>query len=198
MFKKKKLKEKDINKNNFTEKKHTINKIKKQETKYTVFLVIFFMVLFSIIGYNILVFNDKDLENIVLEKDETLENLTFTSPSITLNENDILDDDKGLEKKPYRLRIENNKSTKVKYTVFLEEDKFAQKTCGCNNNNNYLLKYSLDKKNISIFNNDTPIIREIREKSKEEILITLWLDKNSSLTENFHFHGHFVLKEIKG
>ena len=41
MFKKKKLKEKDINKNNFTEKKHTINKIKKQETKYTVFLVIF-------------------------------------------------------------------------------------------------------------------------------------------------------------
>ena len=119
MFKKKKLKEKDINKNNFTEKKHTINKIKKQETKYTVFLVIFFMVLFSIIGYNILVFNDKDLENIVLEKDETLENLTFTSPSITLNENDILDDDKGLEKKPYRLRIENNKSTKVKYTVFL-------------------------------------------------------------------------------
>ena len=198
MFKKKKLKEKDINKNNFTEKKHTINKIKKQETKYTVFLVIFFMVLFSIIGYNILVFNDKDLENIVLEKDETLENLTFTSPSITLNENDILDDDKGLEKKPYRLRIENNKSTKVKYTVFLEEDKFEKKTCGCNNNNNYLLKYSLDKKNISIFNNDTPIIREIREKSKEEILITLWLDKNRSLTENFHFHGHFVLKEIKG
>ena len=51
---------------------------------------------------------------------------------------------------------------------------------------------------ISIFNNDTPIIREIREKSKEEILITLWLDKNRSLTENFHFHGHFVLKEIKG
>ena len=59
MARKKRLKKSDINKNNSIEISGSINRLKSQESKYTLFLVIFFMIIFCIICYYTLSFNDK-------------------------------------------------------------------------------------------------------------------------------------------
>lgn len=188
----KKLKLKDINKNSAIEKKYTINKIKKQELKYTIILVSVFMLIFTFLGYKLLAFNENDLK--VSIKKNTLESFGFNSPVVLLTKNNIFDE---INSKCYILKIDNKKNKNLKYQILFVSDDENKQICGCKNINNFTIKYSVNNK-VKVLDNSL-IVNEgvVSANSLEEILIKIGFDKNSFLTENSHFHGHFVIEEIK-
>jgi len=204
MGKNKKLKKNDINRNGSVEVRHSIDKIKAQERKYTVILVVFFMLLFCGIGYATLTFNKNaivsDLKGGRESSLATREEFTSSGELITLSSDSVLSDRAGLETKEYSVSLENNTSKNVKYQILLENDFFAIHNCGCTDTmiDNQFIRYSIDGANPQNFT-DTGIIYEgeLTSEEKRDVSIKLWLTENATVGDNDHFHGHFILKKIK-
>ena len=121
-----------INKNGKIEKKHIINKMKNKEFKYTFILVMVFMVAFVIIGYNALKFDNNlllnDIKNIKIA-----ENVSSSSQTILLTDNDIMKDEEGLSSYVYKINVKNDTSNAVSYQLNLVKDENVLSICDCSN-----------------------------------------------------------------
>lgn len=196
MAKLKKLKLKDINRNSAIEKKYTINKIKRQELKYTIFLVVFFMLTFCFIGYKLLFINQDDL--VLNENNNSIKSLGFASSTVLLTKEDIFNDKDFLKSKNYLLQIDNYNRNDIEYQVLFREDYDAIKKCGCINSNN-IIKYSIDNKTTNFLDNNKVIFKgKIKSNSSNEILVRVWFSKENKINDELHFHGEFELEQIKG
>lgn len=200
MRKRKKLKETDINKNSAIEIKHSINKIKEQEGKYTIILVVFFMILFSIIGYFTLSFNkERIFDGKSLKSDS---NILESSPKVLLTSKNIMTDELGLSSEVYTIEVNNSNSRQVNYQLIFYQDAVSEDECACNNKTFDIsnVKYSIDGD--TVHNLDSGYGRIIKngtlEANGEEIInIRMWLDsKLSSISKvGYHLHGHFAVQE---
>lgn len=196
-MRRKKLKVRDINKNNSINVKGTINKIKEKEAKYTVFLVIFFMILFCGVGYLALSLNNKNVE--LNEKNQKLMGISTSASIATLTKEDVKSDEEGLDSDKYVINIENNLEENLIYELHFEEDEFIARKCECDMGTitDGSIKYSLDGKNIKTFTGEDMIIKtgNLSLGESESISITVWLDENLDSEHLGHFHGHFVLQK---
>lgn len=194
------LRKKHINKNGNIQKKHTINKIKSRETKYTIILVVFFMLCFCIIGYNVLSFNPTPLLNDVKGVSSN-RYVTSSSQVVTLTDDDIMSDANGLVSTSYKVVVDNTTAQEVSYQLLFERDRDMTLLCECSDRvfNSSQIKYSLNGTDVNVFNEDM-VIKEVtlNQGDSEEIYLKLWIDSSVMNVRDYHFHGHFVLKEIKG
>lgn len=186
-----KLKAEDINKNNGKEISHTINKIKANERKYTIILVIFFIALFLTMGYFLL---SSDVKKIYNSYNSTL---IIKAPSIKLTDKDVMNDSMGLKKDYFKIELVNNTEQDLNYRVILKEDVNLKRKCGCTNDsfdmNN--IRYTFDDKNIKKINNNLNVIETGILKSYESsnLHLRIWLNNN----DGSHFHGKIIIEKMK-
>lgn len=196
MARKKRLKKSDINKNNSIEISGSINRLKSQESKYTLFLVIFFMIIFCIIGYNTLSFNDKVM---IYGKSDDISTDYVSSKSelVTLTENNVLSDEAGLLSKNINVEIENGSDFELNYRIIFKQDDNIVLSCGCLDKkiDSSLIKFSIDGEKIQQLNGEMVITEGSLEPSKNIVIpVKMWVSEEVS-NKDLHFHGHFVLEE---
>lgn len=186
-----KLKAEDINKNNGKEISHTINKIIANERKYTIMLVMFFIVLFLTMGYFLLSSDIRKINN------NYNSNITIKAPSILLTDDDVMDDSQGLNSNNIELEIINNTEVDTNYRIVLKEDINEKKKCGCINEsfNVKNIRYSFDGNNIKKISNNLNVVATgvLKSYEKEKLNFRMWLSNN----DGSHFHGKFVIEKIK-
>ena len=102
---KKKLKQANINRNTSIEVSHTIKKIKENERKYTIILVIFFMIIIGIVGYNVLTIDNDELYSNIKTASANSPYLSLSSTNITLTNKNIMSEKNGLKSKKYAISI---------------------------------------------------------------------------------------------
>jgi len=201
----KKLRLQDINKNAVTEKKHSINKIKRQETKYTIILVIFFMILFCVIGYNTLVFNYNYESN---SNWDISSNVEFFGSNVLLTKDNQMPDSLGANSKEYQVSLLNKSNNSGHYQVLFTTNSILEEACGCKssqmilNNTRFMINGEvLDRgdSEVSIYEDNSLVIADVfLEKNKSiDLSVRLWVDNGVIISSSEHFHGHFVFQEIK-
>ena len=178
----------------------TTKKIKKNEGKYTFLLVLFFILLFVVIGYFTLrVQEGNNVPNTNNSKIASEFRITSSGEVITLTAKDILPDAKGLMKDGYVLNYKNESSENIKYRIRLVRDKDMEKECDCTNRQiNYEnIKYSLDGINIGTLTDSDMVLTEgvINSDNDATLNVKLWVDKNYN-EKDHHFHGHLEIEEI--
>ncbi|MBQ6323247.1 MAG: hypothetical protein IJI22_00250 [Bacilli bacterium] len=195
MAKLKKLSSNDINKNSSVQVSHSINKIKENELKYTIILVIIFMVVFAFAGYiSLRVSNDYINDKVFYNY-----NLAFSTNSVTLTNRNILSDENGLKSKGVNYTIKNSNNIKYKYRILLQSDDLVKEKCGCDNEFDYnRIKYSLDGVNVLQLNED--MVVSSGEITKDSVIlkeIKFWISDDVDLKAGEHFHAKLVLEELK-
>lgn len=181
---KRKLQKSDINRNTSIEVSHTIKKIKENERKYTVILVIIFMSIFSIIGYKVFSINS----DVLIENVKAYSYFSASLEKITLTNKDIYNDEEGLKTKKHVLSLTNNTNIDKEYKVYFIEDE---------NNTINNIKYSFNQKDIlklgegNLFTEGT-----IRKGESINISYNIWIDnKDIDLDKDYQIKGHFIVKE---
>ena len=188
-------KKKKTSKSSSKKTKCLIDKIKSNEKKYTIILVIIFFLIFCFIGYQSLQINNN--YSVITENNNQTK---LTGKTITLTEKDIKSDINGLESESYIFNIENNENIKIHYRIILEEDKDLIKECGCKERQAPFssIHYSLDGKNVQLFSSDKAIILEdsLTNNSNKNIKLKIWLSENLDSKTQYHFHGQLKLEII--
>ena len=197
---KRKLKINDIKKNSSQEVSHMIKKIQENERKYTIILVVFFMLLFVFIGYSTLKVNDKYFRDDISSLDAGLKTSSF-SEVITLTNENVLPASKAFATVSYEFNIKNTSKKDINYQVVLEKDDEYIKKCGCQNRlfDWKNIRFSLDRESIKSFENDNMIVDEGSVKGLEgkDFNIVFWIDENAPKDLDYHYHGKLVVKEVK-
>ena len=187
----KKILQKDISRNSSIKITGTINKIKANERKYTICLVIIFMTLFTVIGYFTLKIN-------VTKYDEYLKrgSITLYSKVVALDEKQVFSDQDGLKTDDYSITIYNGIEKEVRYRILLRKDETLTNLCDCRDveikPNNLRLSFDGDIVTYNSFDDiviDTGVLSEYEDKT---IKVKVWLSKDT----NTHFHGRFILERI--
>jgi hypothetical protein len=200
-LRRKKLNASDISKNSSIEVSHTIKKIKENEKKYTIMLVIFFMILFCLIGYFTLSFNAVYIDNYDYDALSNNQDVSSSGTLISLYGNDQVEDSIALndDKYTYTYSFSNNSKEEIKYQIVLEKDSSQIDKCGCSNSllSYDSINYSINGKDVNTFSNDNLIIDSgvLDGEAKETLNIKLWV--NSKGINNEHFHGHITLEKVK-
>lgn len=183
--------EADISKNSSIKITGTINKIKANERKYTIYLVIIFMILFILIGYFTLSVN-LDKYNEQLKK----ESITLKSKTLVLDEDDVLSDQDGLNTKNHVITLHNGTKEKVKYKILLQKDETLTSLCDCGDDlikaSDLRLSFVDDIVTYNNFEDMIIDIGEIKANETKNIKIKVWLSEDT----NTHFHGRFILEKI--
>lgn len=187
----KKILQKDISRNSSIKITGTINKIKANERKYTICLVIIFMALFTVIGYFTLKIN-------VTKYDEYLKkgSITLYSKVVALDETQVFSDQDGLKTDDYSITIYNGIEKEVRYRILLRKDETLTNLCDCRDveikPNNLRISFDGDIVTYNDFNDiviDTGVLKEYEDKT---ITVKVWLSEDT----NTHFHGRFILERI--
>jgi len=191
----KKKKKTTRNKNKFT----GLEKLMEYETLYTILFVLFFMVLFCVIGYySLRVHNKSIFSPFQSHKDESL--FSVSSSIVTLTEESSLIDDVGLNYHKYAILIDNHQNKEVKYQLLFEEDNDVKSTCGCSfpSFQYSMIHYSIDQKSPLVFQNEKMVLLEdsILSNEKKELIVSMWLSEELRDFGSFHIHGHFTVKEV--
>lgn len=181
-----------------TKSKFDITKeIKEHEKKYTIILVILFILILVFVGYYILSIDNKKLNTSNKTINYKYSSLSNSSRTITLTNNNILDDKDGLNTNKISINIKNTTDSKYDYKIVLKDDKSALKTCNCENDKEIYkyIKYSLNGKSVLTLSEDMVIYKGSLNQDKEkEILINIWLDKSLN-TSNYQYHGYFSIEK---
>ena len=187
----KKILQKDISRNSSIKITGTINKIKANERKYTICLVIIFMTLFTVIGYFTLKIN-------VTKYDEYLKrgSITLYSKVVALDETQVLNNQDGLKTEDYSITIYNGIEKEVRYRILLRKDETLTNLCDCRDveiqPNNLRISFDGDVVTYNSFDDiviDTGVLSEYEDKT---IKVKVWLSEDT----NTHFHGRFILERI--
>ena len=160
---------KKVLKNSSNQISHSIQKIKDNEKKYTIILVTFFFLLFCIIGYYSLRINENIQINYIPSNNN--QGTTISGKNITLTNDDIMTDDRGLKTQGLTFTIENHQDCSVNYQVVIKTDDFIIDECGCRNNLFPLtsIRYSYDGKTINTLSSTSSIIYKGTIKAKERV-----------------------------
>lgn len=196
MKKIKKLKKNDINKNNSTEIKHTIYRIKEQEGKYMAILVIIFMIVFCLIGYFTLTFN-KDIYN--KNGNQSVDIIINSSPNILLTKDNKMEDWLGLKSDVHVIEFSNIQAKTVKYQLVFNFDETVD--CNCNNEtfSKSDVKYSIDGNKVYNFGKENVIKNGTLNAGETEVInIRMWIDSFAETKEALkqHVHGYFTINKI--
>lgn len=183
------ISEEDISKNSSVKISGTINRIKANERKYTIYLVIIFMFLFTIVGYFTLKFNVDDYN-----KDLKKDSITLNSDIVTLSEEDRLSDLDGLKSKSYKITIESGIEEATRYRIRLVKDDTLTDMCGCLEEIKPSdLRVSFDGDIVTYNNFDDIVIDtgKIRVHEVRTTYVKIWLSEDATT----HFHGRFILEK---
>lgn len=153
-----------------------VEEIKTHNRRYTIILVIIFILL--IVGgcYYTLSIDNKGLVNNNINYKYS--DISTSYQVITLTK----------EHKKYSINIDNNTDDTISYKVLLMEDKNTKNLCECSDRvfdmNN--IRYSIDGNTKVLKNN---IITEgiLNKNNKIDIDISMWVESND------HFHGYFKI-----
>ena len=182
----KKLQKSDINRNTSIEVSHTIKKIKENERKYTVILVIIFMSIFALVGYKVFSINsDVLIENVSASSYNNY--FSASLERIVLTNKDIYSDEEGLKTNKHVINIVNNTNVDKKYKIYFIRDGLDS------------IKYSLNQKDILKLGEDN-LFTEGSVGKGETISLTynIWIDnQNIDLNKEYQINGHFIVKEIE-
>ena len=191
---KKKLKQANINRNTSIEVSHTIKKIKENERKYTIILVIFFMIIIGIVGYNVLTIDNSELYSDIKVASSTNNYLSLSSNNIVLTNKDIISDENGLKNNRYSIHVANNTDRIQKYKVYFISD--YKDICKCNNKifNKNSIHYSINKKDVLTLKDDLFVEGILKKGEEETIEFNMWISEDKKIEEELHFHGHFIIK----
>lgn len=187
---KKKLKQANINRNTSVEVSHTIRKIKENERKYTVILVLFFMIIITIVGYNVLTIDSNELYSDIKTASSNNSYMSLSSNNIILTNKNIMSDEEGLKSKKYAINISNNTGKIKQYKIYFVSDK-----CNCGNKvfSKDDIRYSIDKEVLKL--NDGLFVEGVLKKNEsKEIVFNMWISNEIQEVEELHFHGHFIIK----
>ncbi len=190
---------KKISKNTSVNISYTIKKVKDHEQKYTIILVVFFMIIFAFIGYHSL-----KISNMVSSSEEGLsikekDKLFGGSPIIELSESQEMNSEDGLKQDPYIFEMENRSNQEVSFRISLQESEALEKEWGYEEQKieNFPIKYSKDNQTVETLGESNIIMEGIlKPKEKEKLPIQVWLDTMPN-KEEYHFLGYFILEEIK-
>lgn len=187
----------DINKNNSKDISHTINKIKENEWKYMMILVLFFMTLFFVIGYVSL--KIKTLSFFDYMSDFNGAYVSLSSNVITLDENDKMSDIMGLNSNGIDLVFQNTINEDYNYKIILIEDFDLKNRCGCSSEGFNIsdIRYSLDESTVKNLSGQNMLLTTgyLEMGKKDKINLKIWLDKNSQSLG--HFHGRIFFEKIE-
>lgn len=186
----KKLKQADISRNSSIKISGVINKIKANERRYTISLVIIFMALFMVVGFFTLKLNVK-------KYDEYLEKgvLSLYSKLVVLQEENILTDDDGLKSNSYYISIYNGIEKNVRYRILLKKDETLTSRCGCEGELKPSdLKFSFNDDVVTFDSFDDIVIDAgmIEKFENKTIEVKVWLSEEAKT----HFHGRFIVERI--
>ena len=187
---KKKLKQTDINRNTSIEVSHTIRKIKENERKYTVILVIFFMIILSVVGYHFLTVDNSVIYSDIKTASNNNSYISLSSSNITLTSDDVLSDSLGLKSNKYKIHISNNTNKIKQYKIYL-----VSSDCKCGNSSfdKNSIHYSVDGKNVDLLTDDLFVEGILKKKEEKDIIYRIWIDDNV-VNKDLHYHGYFILK----
>lgn len=172
--------------------------IKEHEKKYTIILVILFIIIFIFIGYCILSIDNKELNTLSKTVNYKYSSISSSYQTVTLTEQDKLTDIEGLNSNKLSIHIENTTDTKYDYRIVLKKDKLNTRICGCNQiQDDYkYIKSSLNGKDILKLDKDMVIYKDsLKKDESKDILINIWLDKSLNIN-NYHYHGYFSIEKI--
>lgn len=186
----KKLKQADISRNSSIKISGVINKIKDNERRYTISLVIIFMALFMVVGFFTLKLNVK-------KYDEYLEKgvLSLYSKLVVLQEENILTDDDGLKSNSYYISVYNGIEKNVRYRILLKKDETLTSRCGCEGELKPSdLKFSFNDDVVTFDSFDDIVIDSgmIEKFENKTIEVKVWLSEEAKT----HFHGRFIVERI--
>lgn len=186
----KKLKQADISRNSSIKISGVINKIKANERRYTISLVIIFMALFMVVGFFTLKLNVK-------KYDEYLEKgvLSLYSKLVVLQEENILTDDDGLKSNSYYISVYNGIEKNVRYRILLKKDETLTSRCGCEGEFKPSdLKFSFNDDVVTFDSFDDIVIDAgmIEKFENKTIEVKVWLSEEAKT----HFHGRFIVERI--
>lgn len=194
--KKKTTKKKNVQKNSTKEISHTIKKLQENEKKYTIILVICFIVLFIGIGYNSLKINTiKEPFTTIKKIEKPNANVSISYPIITLTNDKRLALEEGLNSNPYNIHLENETGEEIPFKIYFIEDSILKRRCDCHKEIIDMTKihYSLDKVEVKSITSSRDLVIEgvLQPEECRNIPIQLWIDKDSKID---HFHGKFILE----
>ena len=204
-----KLRIQSINKNPNVEREHFINKIKKHERLYTVYLSTFILLILLgisiVIGRNyknILYLNTYDSGKLLVDY-STYKNVI--GDVVTLTDEDIQDDILASEKQTHRFTITNKTDKATKYRIVFEKDDDFIKLdkCGDNLFNVDNIRFNINNGNVySIKDKDiidgAYLLEEdfIPANSTKMYNVNIWLNKITP-KNNRHYHGKIqIIEEI--
>ena len=192
-----KLKIQDVNKNTGKNISHTISKIQDNERKYTFILVIFFMLLFFVIGYLSLKAKNTNFFNYSNNINGAY--LSLSSKVVFLGEKNKISDNNGLLSDGIDISFYNTTDEDINYKLILVDDTDLGILCGCKNemfDKNYI-RFSIDGVNVKrFFNNEMVITTGYLEMGKTaNINLKMWQDINSLNTG--HFHGKVIFEKME-
>ena len=192
-----KIKASDINKNTGRDITHTVNKIKANERKYTIILVIFFMTIFCFVGYISL--RIKPIELLDLSANSNSSYISSSSNVVVLSEKDKKIDSEGLKGEEVEVTFKNATIKDINYKIVFIEDTELKKICKCSSEGFKTsdIRFSIDGKNVKKLPEEENVITTgfLEAGKTDSIKIRIWLDSNSNYTG--HFHGQFKFKEIE-
>ena len=139
------------------EKFDIIKQIKNHEKRYTIILVIVFILIMLFSGYCILSIDNKELNKINKTVNYRYSSVSSSFQTITLTDKNKLNDIDGLNSNKLSIHIENTTDDKYDYKIVLKKDKTTTRVCGCEKNiEDYkYIRYSLNGKEVLLPNQGT-------------------------------------------
>ena len=187
----KKLKQADISKNSSIKISGVINKIKANERRYTISLVIIFMGIFIVVGFFTLRLNVK-------QYDEYLEKgvLSLYSKVVVLQEDDMLSDEDGIKTESYYISVYNGLESTVRYRILLVQDETLTSSCGCSGDIKPTdIKFSFGGDVVTFDSFEEMVIDsgKLEKFENQNSKVKVWLSEDATT----HFHGRFIVEKIK-
>ena len=192
--KNKKLTKKDIggSKNNLL---HSINRIRLNENKMTIFLVIVFICVFAFFGFFTLKIDSSSITSDLAGNFNS--GVSVLTSVLTLDSDDVMSDEDGLNSSPIILSINNDNADIYSYKLTLVDDDNYKKSCGCEKKiNKEDIRYSLDGVTVKSLNNENDVldIGSVESYSGNDLNIKIWVNDGTELDDETHFHGRFIIE----
>ena len=186
---------KKIKKRVSREPSKVIKNIKENGTKYTIILVIFFMLLIGFVGYNLITVTNDELYTDYKIASSMDDYLSLSSNNITLTNKNVISDEEGLKSNKYSIHIENNTNKVKQYKIYFVSDYKDKCKCGNKLFDKSSIRYSINKKDVLTLKNDNLFIDGILKKNEsKDIVFNMWISNKTNTEEELHYHGHFIIK----